>query len=170
MSFTSKTALLFLFAISIYAQGGIIRGKVVDKESNEPLIGANILIEDKTLGAASDIDGIYVIRNIPKGNYIVKASYIGFTSFKITDIEVKVGSVTVLNFELECEDTCIVQTSKHLIKNKTACSFRVPTGTSEYLPTRGFLIQNQLKKFKLNPPNMQPVLLKDTTTNKNISR
>jgi len=64
-------ALLTQFA---FAQYGKISGKVVDKETKEPLIGASVVIQGTTLGAATDINGNYVILNVPAGVYTVVAS------------------------------------------------------------------------------------------------
>lgn len=52
---------------TIYAQStGTISGKVVDATTGETIIGANIIVEGLTLGAASDLDGNYTIKIFPK--------------------------------------------------------------------------------------------------------
>ena len=38
-----------------------IQGFISDSDSREPLIGANIILEGTLLGAASDVDGHYII-------------------------------------------------------------------------------------------------------------
>jgi hypothetical protein len=55
----------FLLPSLLLAQDGKLRGKVTDKESGEPLIGANITVEGTGLGAASDINGEYIILSVP---------------------------------------------------------------------------------------------------------
>ena len=59
---------LFLFSISIL-NSATITGKVIDKKSKEPLIGANIFIEadSEILGSATDMDGLYIIKDVPDG-------------------------------------------------------------------------------------------------------
>ncbi len=52
------------------------------------LLGANIIILGTTLGASADIDGNYFILNIPPGEYQVKASMIGYSSFTIQKVRV----------------------------------------------------------------------------------
>ncbi|CUS92585.1 Domain of unknown function (DUF4480), partial [Candidatus Kryptonium thompsonii] len=48
----------------ILAQVGKIAGKVVDMETKEPLIGANVIIEGTLLGASTDLNGNYVILTV----------------------------------------------------------------------------------------------------------
>ena len=70
-----------LLSPAILAQGtGSLKGKVLDKATNEALGGANIIIQGTTLGAAADLDGNFVIRNIPAGNHKIIVSYIGYNS------------------------------------------------------------------------------------------
>ncbi|MDZ7625174.1 MAG: carboxypeptidase-like regulatory domain-containing protein [Ignavibacteriaceae bacterium] len=80
-----KKFLLFYFTIfccslsfTFAGTTGKIAGKVTDSKTGEALPFVNILIEGTNLGAATDIDGNYVILNIPPGKYNVKAQYIGY--------------------------------------------------------------------------------------------
>ena len=82
-------ALFFTFAFqSIYAQGsGSIKGQVVDSETGEPLIGANVVILNTSLGIAADINGEYYLRYVPAGKRTVKVSSLGYaTATKDIDI------------------------------------------------------------------------------------
>lgn len=76
--------LLFGLNASVYAQTGGLRGSVEDGETEEALIGANVIIQGTDKGASTDIDGRYVIRNIPEGEYEVVYRYLGFQSKTIT--------------------------------------------------------------------------------------
>ncbi len=70
---------LFLLTNSILSQEkGIVYGKVVDAKSGESLLGVNIFLQGTTLGAASDLDGEYIIKNIPIGEYSIIYSMVGF--------------------------------------------------------------------------------------------
>jgi len=75
-----KKYLIFILLCSslIYAQAGSIRGTIVDQESGDPLIGANIIIDGTTMGAATDVEGSYQITNIPAGEHVLKVTYIGY--------------------------------------------------------------------------------------------
>ncbi len=73
--------LLFLsFQTKIFAQSGTIKGRVFDKQSKSALVGANVIIKGTSLGAAADLDGNYIIHNVPGGRHIFIVSYIGYIS------------------------------------------------------------------------------------------
>lgn len=82
---------------------GKIAGKITDKSTGEVLIGANILIVGTTIGASSDVDGNYFILNIPPGEYQVKASMIGYSSFTVQKVRVSIDQTTKIDFELISE-------------------------------------------------------------------
>ncbi len=73
------TATLFLFSPMVTAQSLSISGKVIDKNSQEPVIGASVLIEGTSNGTITDLDGNFMLSNVPsKGNLVV--SYIGYAT------------------------------------------------------------------------------------------
>ena len=96
-------AIILLTCFSQYSFAGTtgkIAGKIFDKTTGEPLIGANILIVGTSMGAASDIDGNYFIINIPPGNYEIRASSIGYSSTTVQNVRVSVDQTTNINFQL----------------------------------------------------------------------
>ena len=54
----------------------------MDSESKESLIGANIMLDGTSLGAASDDNGYYIIKNIPIGTYTLRAMFIGYETLE----------------------------------------------------------------------------------------
>ncbi len=94
------TILFCLFVTqTIFAQNGSITGKVID-ENGLGLPGANIIVLDTELGAATDTDGNFTIRNIPSGTYSIRAQFVGYDSFTIDNIAVEAGKSTEVNFDL----------------------------------------------------------------------
>ena len=92
-----------LFPTLALAQTGTLSGSVIDLESSSPLPGANVIIVDTNLGAASGLDGSYSIANIPTGTYTVRVTFIGY---KQLDQSVTISSGTnTMNFELEPDFT-----------------------------------------------------------------
>jgi len=73
---------------------GKISGKVIYAKTSSPLIGANILLEGTTIGAASDIDGNYFILNVPPGTYNLRFQIIGFEHYIVQGIRVSVNRTT----------------------------------------------------------------------------
>ncbi|MCR4438264.1 MAG: TonB-dependent receptor [bacterium] len=80
---------------------GKIAGMVVDKQTKEPLMACNVMVRGTTLGAATDAKGMYYILQVPPGRYEVAASYIGYHTKTVANVEVKVDLTTRVNFELE---------------------------------------------------------------------
>ena len=68
--------LLMLLAVMAQAQNITVRGTVLSKTDDEPLIGASVLCEKTQTGAATDIDGNFEI-SVPEGA-MLKVSYVGF--------------------------------------------------------------------------------------------
>jgi uncharacterized surface anchored protein len=72
------TAILIVSTSFLFAQNGKISGLIIDKTTQETLIGVNVSIEGSTLGATTDIDGKYEISDLTPGNYKLVFSYIGY--------------------------------------------------------------------------------------------
>ncbi len=113
---TAMVAFCFL-ALALPAFGGTtgkLRGKVTDAETGEPLPGVNIIFsgywqEEKelpmaiSLGTVTDLQGEYVVINIPPGRYSVRASILGYAKTVHTKVTVNADRTTTLNFELTLE-------------------------------------------------------------------
>ncbi|MCK7526144.1 MAG: carboxypeptidase-like regulatory domain-containing protein [Ignavibacteriales bacterium] len=54
-----------------------------------------------SLGAASDVNGEYLVTNLNAGQYSVKASYIGYQDMTVNNVNITSGLTTRLNFELQ---------------------------------------------------------------------
>jgi iron complex outermembrane receptor protein len=107
-----------------------IRGKVIDSHDSSPLPGVNILLLELRYGAATDENGIFVFKDIPEGNYTLRASFVGHQTVikKIIvplkqDIEIEMietaidlREVTVTGNPLEIDPKNIAQTTLLLSK------------------------------------------------------
>ncbi|MBN1153403.1 carboxypeptidase-like regulatory domain-containing protein, partial [candidate division KSB1 bacterium] len=80
---------------------GKIMGTVTDKETGEPLIGCNVMVKETNLGAATDMNGKFVILQVPPGNFDVVVHYMGYHSVTMTGVNVRVDLTTTVNFQLE---------------------------------------------------------------------
>ncbi len=90
------TQLVFLSASSI----GSITGLVIDADTHQPLIGANVMLLETELGCASDTDGKFSISNIPVGSYTVSISMIGYESVSRANVNIYSQRQTPLKFYL----------------------------------------------------------------------
>ena len=119
--------LLLFTSISLTASTtGKIRGKIIDSKTGEPLIGVNIIIKGTTLGAATNVDGIYIILRVPPGSYEVEASMIGYQSVLYTAVNVEVGRTTNLDFSLSegliQSDEIVVTAERELVRLDVSAS------------------------------------------------
>ena len=93
-------ALLFLaLPLSAFAADGIITGEVSDSRTGNSLPGANVMIEGTSIGAATDMDGRYVILQAPEGTFDLVVTFIGYHSMT-TSVIVVAGETVVVNFSL----------------------------------------------------------------------
>ncbi len=76
--------LMLLATENVNARTGSITGRVTDIETGNALPGANIFLKGTSIGTASNIDGNYIISNVPPGRYDVTARYIGYESLTFT--------------------------------------------------------------------------------------
>ena len=92
--------LLLISPLYLFSQITGIKGKVIDKDFQEPLPFANVVIINTGDGTTTDFDGVFSIELSP-GTYEIEVSFVGFQKQKITDIEVEAGSLQELNFYLK---------------------------------------------------------------------
>ena len=99
---------LLLLSISVFGQNtGIIQGKVLDRKTQETLIGVSIFVEGTGLGAQSDLDGNFKIENVPTGSYNLKATYIGYEPLTKFNVVVTSGNANNLSLEMEAGATAL---------------------------------------------------------------
>jgi outer membrane receptor protein involved in Fe transport len=82
-------------------EAGRIMGKVLNKDSGEPLIGAVVMVDGTKLGAQADLDGNYLINNLPVGTYRLVIEMIGYAKLTVENAVVTAGQATKLDFSLK---------------------------------------------------------------------
>ncbi len=105
----SLTILLLLLGLQTYGQSSLI-GSVKDIETDEPIFGANVFIENSTVGATTDPDGNFIIENIRGSFQNVVVSHLAYQSKTIplkgrTRIDFKLKSKTTQLSDVEIEQT-----------------------------------------------------------------
>lgn len=107
--------ILLLYTFNIIAQEfktGTITGQVIDRNTKEPLIAANVILIGTNYGASTDENGFYRIENVPVGSYSIKFSYIGYLPLVKSDIIVKSKRIINVNAELE---TTLIESSEVVV-------------------------------------------------------
>ncbi|NTU67643.1 MAG: TonB-dependent receptor [Chlorobiaceae bacterium] len=81
------------------AEPGVLRGRVVDKTDGEGVVGASVSIPGTNVGTSTDINGNYVLRNVPASASKVTVSIIGYAPVS-QQVKVAEGQSATMNFSL----------------------------------------------------------------------
>lgn len=98
----SALVCLLLMTTSLFAQEKTVTGTVTDS-TNEPLIGASVVIQGTSNGTITDIDGKYSITASPDN--VLEFSYVGMVKQDVT-----VGSQHVINIQLKEDSQMLAET------------------------------------------------------------
>ncbi len=134
---------LLLLPVMLFAgTTGRIKGKVVDLQTGEPLIGANVLVVGTSLGAATDVNGDYTINFLDAGVYTVKATYLGYKTVTISNVRVNADLATDLNFKLPPTGVTVgevqIVAQRPLVNTSNTNAIRTTTNeVIDALPVRG---------------------------------
>jgi hypothetical protein len=127
----------------LVAQGVDVRGVVADSASGEKIPFANVVILNSNRGAASNLQGFYLMTNVPPGRYEISASSIGYQT-RVKTVTVRAGEPIVVNIRLpskpvEFSEVVVtdvarrqlteIQTSVHVLEQRDLHA--VPTAAQE---------------------------------------
>ncbi|MDX2128170.1 MAG: TonB-dependent receptor [Chloroherpetonaceae bacterium] len=118
---------------------GKLTGSVIDVNTKEPLIGANIKIDGTRYGGTTDANGNYTILNIPPGTYTIKASYLGYQPKTVTNIRIKADYTERLDFVLNTDeirsDEIVIRAERPIVvKDQTYSAAVVSSEEIQALP------------------------------------
>lgn len=103
-----KTKLTFLFIflsqLTLFAQKGSVRGFVYDKENGEAIMFCNVIIEGKSIGASTDVNGFFNITNVPVGKHTLFVTYVGYDTLRQ---EIVLKDKQILNQKLEISPSSV---------------------------------------------------------------
>jgi len=114
------------FHIVIAGETGKVSGQITGKDTGEPLVGANIVVDGMQLGSSTDLDGIYFILHLPPGKYTLTVSYLGYANMHIENVMVRADYTTRVSAEMEAEalelddDIVVVATRPVIQKDVTS--------------------------------------------------
>ena len=112
---------LLLAVSGIYAgETGRIVGQVIDAQTREPLVGVNVVIEGTESGAATDMQGKFLITNVASRRVNVTASYMGYESITKKDVLVILDQTITVDFQLNStvipiEKPIVVQAEREMV-------------------------------------------------------
>lgn len=94
-------SLIFIFITSFaFSQTGSVRGFVYDKTTGEPVIFTNVMLKGTNYGSSTDVNGYFVISKIPKGNYSLRVSFMGYEE-NLTPVKINPNAVTTVRIEIQ---------------------------------------------------------------------
>ena len=137
------SVLIFLFIVlivKVYAgTTGKIAGRILDAETGQPLIGANVVIMGTQMGASTDLDGYYTILNVKPGIYTIEISYMGYQSVRVENVKVSVDLTTKVDRSLTMsvaagEAIVFIAERPMVTKDLTATTASVDAQAIETLP------------------------------------
>ncbi|GAB3522406.1 TonB-dependent receptor [Emticicia fontis] len=124
------TFFLYLLSFSVFAQNiGNIYGKVIDKNTQEPLIGATVSVEQSTQGTTTDLEGNFRL-SLPVGSYNLKVTFVGYQTLVKYNINLTSGNAQSVNFELQAEAATLGEVTVRNQKEKSAIASDVITPLS----------------------------------------
>ena len=95
-----SVVLVALGAASADAQEtGTITGQVLDRTSNNPLVGAQVSVVGTSRGALANQDGRFIIQDIPAGQQEIRATLIGYST-RTVEVVVPPGGTVNQNIQL----------------------------------------------------------------------
>lgn len=100
---------LAVLPLFVFSQSSTLRGVVLDQQSETPLIGVTIqsIGIEPIIGAITDIDGSFVIKNAPVGRLVLRVTYLGYEQQTIPNILVTAGKEVQLNLRMQESFTII---------------------------------------------------------------
>ncbi|UOG75500.1 TonB-dependent receptor [Hymenobacter tibetensis] len=95
-------ALLLTTAANAQGLNQTIRGRILDRESQQPLVGATVVVLDLAtpLAATADATGTFKLEKVPVGRHTLKVSFIGYEEQTIPELLLGSGKELVLNLGL----------------------------------------------------------------------
>ncbi len=80
---------ILVFSGLCLADTGAIKGVVADKKTGDPIADAQVVVKDQNIGADSDLDGKFIIENVPIGLCALEIIHVGYHPLTIKDVIVK---------------------------------------------------------------------------------
>ncbi|MGE5314884.1 MAG: carboxypeptidase-like regulatory domain-containing protein [Acidobacteriota bacterium] len=149
------------------AASGKITGRIVDRETREPLPAANVVIShymsssgqevamDRPLGGSSDIEGYYFILNVSPGTYTLRVSQVGYAQVIKRNIRVESDRTITVDFELSSTaievNQVVVTAQRDIVKKDVSATQEVviPTKMEEMPVVRVDEFVGRLKGVEL---------------------
>ena len=140
-----------------------VSGQVIDKDSQEPLIGVSVSVKDAepAIGAVTDLNGKFSLKNVAVGRLQIQCAYVGYESWLSEPLIVNSARETFLNIALSEGAT---NTMKELVVSARKRG-NEPINDLSLLSTRSFSVDetqryaasaNDPSRMAMGFPGVQP--------------
>ncbi|HEY5326324.1 MAG TPA: TonB-dependent receptor, partial [Mucilaginibacter sp.] len=93
-----------------------LTGKITDKTTGSPIPGATISVSDLNIGTSADSNGIYLFQQLPKGEYLIQVTAVGYASVtKVIDL----GNTHSADFKLSASNYELADVAVTALGNTT---------------------------------------------------
>ncbi|OOV20344.1 TonB-dependent receptor [Flavobacterium sp. LM4] len=93
--------ILSLLGLTSFAQTGVVKGKIIDKQSEKPISEAVItLIGNDENQTTSDKEGNFKLFGIPLGRQSISISLTGYESTSVSDLDITTGKENLLTIPM----------------------------------------------------------------------
>ncbi|MGM0498376.1 MAG: TonB-dependent receptor [Bacteroidota bacterium] len=133
---------LSLFSYQFSFSQGTLKGKIVDEDSEEALIGATVAVKGTTSGTATDVDGSFTLK-VESGTVPLELSYVGYQE-KELEVEVEegetkdLGNIGLASESVAMEEVKVVADFAKDRETPVAASKIEPLEIQEKLGTQSF--------------------------------
>lgn len=123
---------------------GLLKGRIVDSKTKQPLIGVNVILTSTKYGAATDNEGKFVVYHIPAGVYQVKATMIGYQPSILENVRIIMDLKTEVKIEMieitvDLGKEIVVTAERPMIqKDVTGTLHSVADGKIDELPVNSY--------------------------------
>ncbi|MCF6180837.1 TonB-dependent receptor [Lutibacter sp.] len=141
--------ILFIFCINLSQAQNTFTAIVKDKQTNEPLFGADCILKETSKGSSANMDGEITIQGINNGKQIFLFSYIGYQTVE-----------KELNFPLQDSSPIIIYLKQNqTLKTITVYSTRTNNRIEE-IPTKVEVLGQEevIEETAINPGNISKLL------------
>ena len=94
-------AVMLLVATSVAVVAANIKGKVVDRQTGEALIGATVMVGDN--GCATDVNGEFELKGLKRGNLSIIIKYVGYKTLMLKASATDSPNAEPLTIEMESD-------------------------------------------------------------------
>ena len=129
---------LCCFTFAAFGQTQNIRGKVIDKDTKQPLISALLSVDDNTsdIGGYSDENGLFLLENIPLGRHIINCQVVGYQNYRSEPLII--SSTKEIYIEIEMSSGVDMD---EIEISDTRLDYNAPLNESAFVSARSFSVE-----------------------------